>query len=82
MGALPRSRPGIRSPRRAQRPDADSARPKSGPAARGRSSRGESGAGLEEVVRTGASVASEAAGLGAQLAGRAANAIREALGRR
>jgi hypothetical protein len=78
MGALPRSRPGIRSPRRAARRDPQSGakRTASTPAEH------EDGAGLEDVVRAGASVASGAASLGAQLAGRAANAIREALERR
>ncbi len=78
MGALPRSRPGIRSPRRAKRTD-----PKQSARAAPRESRkGDRRAGLDDLVRAGASVASEAAGLGAQLAGRAGDTIRRALERR
>jgi len=81
MGALPRSRPGIRSPRRARRSERSGSAqaPGSPPDSSGE---GDSGAGLEEVVRAGASVASEAANLGAEIAGRAASAIRGALERR
>jgi hypothetical protein len=82
MGALPRSRPGIRSPRRAQRPDPRGPGTKRAASARAGSDRATDGADLEQVVRAGASVASEAASFGAQLAGRAASAIREALERR
>jgi hypothetical protein len=81
MGALPRSRPGIRSPRRARRSEAGGAAEAPG-AQPDTSGERDPGTGLDQVVRAGASVASEAASLGAEIAGRAASALRGALERR
>jgi hypothetical protein len=79
MGALPRSRPSIRSPRRdaARARRARTASADSEPADRGGDQPG-----LEDLARAGASVAAGAATLGLRIAGRAASAVREALERR
>jgi hypothetical protein len=79
MGALPRSRPSIRSPRR----DAAAARrAKTEPAAEPSAEQGAEQPGLEDLARAGASVAVGAAALGLRVAGRAASAVRGALERR
>jgi hypothetical protein len=79
MGALPRSRPTIRSPRR----DAAAAqRSRSASAEGATAERSGDQPGLEDLARAGASVATGAATLGLRLAGRAASAVREALERR
>jgi hypothetical protein len=79
MGALPRSRPTIRSPRR----DAAAARrARSASATSEPAERGGDQPGIEDLARAGASVAAGAATLGLRIAGRAASAVREALERR
>jgi hypothetical protein len=79
MGALPRSRPSVRSPRR----DAASAR-RARLAAGRRQATADEGAqpGLEDLARAGVSAAAGAATLGLRIAGRAASAVRGALERR
>jgi hypothetical protein len=79
MGALPRSRPTIRSPRR----DAAAARrARSASAAAEPRERSGDPSGLEDLARAGVSVAVGAATLGLRIAGRAASAFRGALERR
>jgi hypothetical protein len=81
FGNLPRSRPAVRSPRRAEadaatEPDAgDAAGPESGPSG-GREVE------VEALARAGISLAGEAASLGLRVAGRAAAALRDAVERR
>lgn len=89
LGNLPRSRPAVRSPRRAEAPDpaADAARaaaesrpprPEPAPEAEAGSQPGE----VEALARTGIAVATGAATLGLRIAGRAAAAVRDAVERR
>jgi hypothetical protein len=80
LGSLPRRRPGVRSPRReeasaraSRRSAGDPEPPEPSP---------ESGSGVEDLVRAGAAVATEAAAVGLRLAGHALRGIRGAAGRR
>jgi hypothetical protein len=81
FGNLPRSRPAVRSPRRAEadappEPAADeAAEPAPGPT-------GGREAEVEALARAGISLAGEAASLGLKVAGRAAAALRGAVERR
>jgi hypothetical protein len=78
LGRLPRSRPAVRSPRRAERnpePRRDAA---SGEAATGPDREAE----VEALARAGVALAGEAASLGLRVAGRAAAALRSAVERR
>jgi hypothetical protein len=84
MGSLPRTRPGIRSPRR---DDAPSSRRSSGQepgASPEESSRAspDFAAGLEDIARAGISAGVGAATFGLRLAGRVASAIRDPRGAR
>jgi len=82
LGNLPRSRPSVRSPRRAatteREPAAASAEadPSVGPP------EASSQAELEALARGGLAIAGGAASLGLRLAGRAATAVRDAVERR
>lgn len=83
LGNLPRTRPSVRSPRRAEAPpDAAEAEAEAGPepppAATGRSREQE----LEDLAKAGLSLASGAATLGLRVAGRAAATLRDAVERR
>jgi hypothetical protein len=79
MGALPRSRPSVRSPRR----DTASARRARSATGRRQATADESEQpGLEDLARAGVSAAAGAATLGLRIAGRAASAVRGALERR
>lgn len=79
MGALPRSRPSVRSPRR----DAASARRARSATGRRRATADEDEQpGLEDLARASVSAAAGAATLGLRIAGRAASAVRGALERR
>ncbi len=84
LGSLPRSRPGVRSPRR----DAARARAKRGVRADAPRARADAGAepaadaNLEELARAGVTTAAQIAAAGLRFAGRAAGAIRESLERR
>lgn len=75
LGNLPRTRPAVRSPRRADGPPPRATAPD--PA-----SDAERPADLEALARGGLAVAGEAASLGLRLAGRAAAALRDAVERR
>lgn len=76
FGSLPRTRPAVRSPRRAVA-TAESPEPEAPePEARGREAE------LEALARAGVSFAGEAATLGFRVAGRAAAALRNAVERR
>jgi hypothetical protein len=76
FGSLPRTRPAVRSPRRAEA-TAESAEPEpEAPGSRGRE------ADVEALARAGVSFAGEAATLGFRIAGRAAAALRNAVERR
>jgi hypothetical protein len=79
MGALPRSRPSIRSPRR---DSAAARRARSAAAPEDEVQQEGDQPGLEDVARAGASAAIGAATLGLRIAGRAASAVRGALERR
>lgn len=84
LGSLPRTRPGVRSPRR-ERPDVEEDVAE-GPEAEQRKD-AEGGprgpeAELESLARAGASLAGEAATFGLRVAGRAAAALRDAVERR
>src|SRR5690242_10315459 len=89
LGNLPRTRPSVRSPRRADAPDpaADAARaaaatePPREPS-QPREPEAEGGNEIEALARTGVAVATGAATLGLRLAGRAAQAVRDAVERR
>lgn len=81
MGSLPRTRPGIRSPRRGRGGPRRKPSVQTGAGRRPEPSGGLPGD-LEGVARAGISAASEAAATGARLAGRAARALRDALERR
>jgi hypothetical protein len=89
LGNLPRTRPSVRSPRRADAPDpaADAARaaaasePPREPSAP-REPAAEQGNEIEALARTGIAAATGAATLGLRLAGRAAQAVRDAVERR
>jgi hypothetical protein len=86
LGSLPRSRPGVRSPRRdatakararkASQPKEAAAGSGGGPAQPADS------ANLEDLARAGATTAVQVAAAGLRFAGRAAGAIRESLERR
>jgi hypothetical protein len=84
FGNLPRSRPSVRSPRRADpEPDpvpseagADAGSEPAGPEAGGREAE------VEAIARAGISLAGGAATLGLRVAGRAAAALRDAVERR
>ena len=92
LGNLPRTRPSVRSPRRAEaaRPEADAADPaaEQAPRGAGEDGKGASSAGgsreqeLEELARAGLSLAGGAATLGLRAAGRAAAALRGAVERK
>ena len=82
LGNLPRTRPSVRSPRRAQRPSPAAS---SGDAPRRAEASGEpdpAGADLEALARGGIAIAGGAASLGLRIAGRAAAAVRDAVERR
>lgn len=82
LGNLPRSRPSVRSPRRADpKPDPPRSQASAGagpaePEATGREAE------LETLARAGISLAGGAATLGLRVAGRAAAALRDAVERR
>jgi hypothetical protein len=93
LGNLPRTRPAVRSPRRAEARQRDEAeeRPASAEAAStpgreaagSRSTAGEGpGSELESLARGGIAIAGGAASLGLRIAGRAAAALRDAVERR
>jgi hypothetical protein len=90
LGNLPRTRPSVRSPRRPDAPDpaADAARaaaasrPPQEPAPAREPTAEEGGNELEALAKTGVAVATGAATLGLRLAGRAAQAVRDAVERR
>ena len=85
LGALPRSRPAVRSPRR----DAAQARAKRGPkpaasaspAHEAAAEPGDSGD-LEELARAGVTTAAQVAAAGLRFAGKAASAIRDSIASR
>ena len=85
LGSLPRSRPGVRSPRRDAAAKARAARtPKSAQASAGGDPpepQQDSG-NLEDLAHAGATTAIQVATAGLKFAGRAAGAIRESLERR
>ena len=81
LGNLPRSRPSVRSPRRAaaEKPDPPArAEPVPGEERSAPSSQAE----LEALARSGMAIAGGAASLGLRLAGRAATAVRDVVERR
>ena len=84
LGSLPRTRPSVRSPRRAEAvadspPPAQTApEPERGPEPERRSREQE----LEDLAKAGISLAGGAATLGLRVAGRAAAALRDAVERR
>ena len=82
LGNLPRSRPSVRSPRRAATPET----PREQTAERATPPRPEgdasSQADLEALARSGLAIAGGAASLGLRIAGRAASAVRGAVERR
>jgi hypothetical protein len=84
LGNLPRSRPGIRSPRRAAASERSASvrRAASGHAERATEDEPALGGGLDEVARAGISAAAGAATLGLRIAGRVAGTIRDAVERR
>ncbi len=76
LGNLPRRRPGVRSPRRQEAGARTSrAAPRAEPAGEPGTA---GGAGVEDLVRAGAAVATEAAAVGLRLAGHALRGIRGA----
>jgi hypothetical protein len=83
LGSLPRSRPGVRSPRRdAAKARARAETPAQAPAGDDApQAPGDSG-NLEDLARAGATTAIQVAAAGLRFAGRAAGAIRESLERR
>ena len=78
FGSLPRTRPAVRSPRRAEATAESPAPDPEAPAPQARGREAE----LEALARAGASFAGEAATLGFRVAGRAAAALRNAVERR
>jgi hypothetical protein len=98
LGNLPKTRPSVRSPRRAKKepvlppepstPNRADRGPESGsgPGAEAQSATGQphpsSTAELEALARSGVAIAGEAASLGLRIAGRAAAAVRDAVERR
>ena len=85
LGSLPRTRPGVRSPRRDA---AAKARPRkqaggrATPAAEAVPETEDDSATLEDLARASATTAAQVAAAGLRFAGRAASAIRESLERR
>lgn len=77
LGSLPRGRPGTRSPRRAEAPQAERATPPGADAA----GTGTELRGVEDIAWAGVAVAAEAATLGVRLANRALGAMRDAVER-
>lgn len=77
LGSLPKTRPGVRSPRRAAA-QAGATRPASSVAEPAESST----SGFEDLARAGVGLAGGAAALGLRLAGRAAGELGKAVGRR
>ena len=85
LGSLPRSRPGVRSPRRDAAAAARARRanePSAAGAAEPAEAPEEDSASLEDLARAGASTAVQVAAAGLRFAGRAAGAIRESLEKR
>ena len=94
LGNLPKTRPAVRSPRRAKQDPEQPDRSRSEPADRGprdrpapAPGRGDSpepsaGTDIEALARGGIAIAGEAASLGLRIAGRAAAAVRDAVERR
>jgi hypothetical protein len=85
LGSLPKTRPGVESPRRA----AARAAAAEGPAAAGTAGAGPapateppSASGIEDLARAGFGLATGAAAVGLKLAGRAAGGIGKAVGGR
>ena len=81
LGSLPKTRPGVESPRRAaarssaREESAERAEPRSTPAP-------SSSSGIEDLARAGFGLATGAAAVGLKLAGRAAGEIGKAVGGR
>lgn len=94
LGNLPKTRPSVRSPRRAKQSAEPPAPSRAEPAdpvpedrpapepARGGSSEPSGGTDIEALARGGIAIAGEAASLGLRIAGRAAAAVRDAVERR
>jgi hypothetical protein len=86
LGSLPKTRPGVESPRRAaartsaRAPGAGPAQP--GPAEAGPEPAPASSSGIEDLARAGFGLATGAAAAGLKLAGRAAGEIGKAVGGR
>ena len=82
LGSLPRTRPSVRSPRRADaQAEQSQAEPEPEPEESEDQDRGGREAEVEAVARAGISLAGEAATLGLRFAGRAAAALRDAVER-
>jgi hypothetical protein len=85
MGSLPRSRPGVRSPRRdaaAKARARKASEPGEAATGGGGPAQPADSANLEGLARAGATTAVQVAAAGLRFAGRAAGAIRESLERR
>jgi len=82
LGNLPRTRPSVRSPRRADAPPEPPPRAEAEAGAAPAEPEGSSQAELEALARSGLALAGGAASLGLRIAGRAAAAVRDAVERR
>jgi hypothetical protein len=82
LGNLPRTRPSVRSPRRAATPAEPSAAAAREESAEQREPEAAAPADLEALARSGLAIAGGAASLGLRIAGRAASAVRGAVERR